>query len=94
MFITEEMATANVKVGQRVDVIGKDVVGTVAYIGATQFAAGKWIGMYADVCTHYTALQRHNRSVIYISALVVNYTPQLSSFLSISLTKTAQEVPQ
>ena len=39
------MATANVKVGQKVDVIGKDVVGTVAYIGATQFAAGKWIGM-------------------------------------------------
>ena len=25
------MATANVKVGQKVDVIGKDVVGTIAY---------------------------------------------------------------
>merc|ERR1719233_1061312 len=38
----------NVKVGQKVDVIGKDVVGTVAYIGATQFAAGKWIGLVLD----------------------------------------------
>jgi len=42
------MATANVKVGQKVDVIGKDVVGTIAYIGATQFAAGKWIGLVLD----------------------------------------------
>eukprot|EP00090_Calanus_glacialis_P001815 TRINITY_DN11349_c0_g1_i1.p1 TRINITY_DN11349_c0_g1~~TRINITY_DN11349_c0_g1_i1.p1 ORF type:complete len:1330 (-),score=541.02 TRINITY_DN11349_c0_g1_i1:124-4113(-) len=42
------MAMANVKVGQKVEVIGKDVVGTVAYIGATQFAAGKWIGLILD----------------------------------------------
>jgi len=42
------MSTANVKVGQRVEVIGKDVVGKVAYIGTTQFAPGKWIGIVLD----------------------------------------------
>ena len=59
MFITEEMATANVKVGQRVDVIGKDVVGTVAYIGATQFAAGKWIGNMLFVVILVSLLKTH-----------------------------------
>ena len=44
LLIEDKMATFNVKVGQKVEVIGKDVVGTIAYIGATQFAAGKWIG--------------------------------------------------
>ena len=38
------MAPPNVKVGQRVEVIGKEVFGKIAYIGSTQFAAGKWIG--------------------------------------------------
>ena len=39
------MAALSVKLGQRVEVVGKDgLAGTVAYIGATQFAAGKWIG--------------------------------------------------
>ena len=34
------------KVGQRVEAIGKDCTGTIAYIGSTQFAQGKWIGEY------------------------------------------------
>ena len=48
------MSTANVKVGQRVEVIGKDVVGKVAYIGTTQFAPGKWIGKFPFVTTSNT----------------------------------------
>ena len=32
------------KVGQRVEVPSKECTGTVAYIGSTQFAQGKWIG--------------------------------------------------
>ena len=35
------------KVGQRVEAIGKDCTGTIAYIGSTQFAQGKWIGKYS-----------------------------------------------
>ena len=35
---------ANLKVGQKVEVVGKEVSGTIAYIGTTQFQAGKWIG--------------------------------------------------
>ena len=31
-----------VKVGLRVEVVGKGVIGTVAYIGATLFSSGKF----------------------------------------------------
>lgn len=33
------------RVGQRVEATGKDCLGTVAYVGSTQFAPGKWIGI-------------------------------------------------
>ena len=39
------MAAPNVKVGQRVEVVGKEgLYGSVAYVGTAQFAPGKWIG--------------------------------------------------
>lgn len=38
----------SVKIGQRVVVRDKDVVGTVAYVGLTEFAPGKWIGLVLD----------------------------------------------
>jgi dynactin 1 len=37
-----------VKVGTRVEVIGKGVVGSVAYVGSTLFSSGKWIGVVLD----------------------------------------------
>ncbi|XP_078717657.1 dynactin subunit 1 isoform X2 [Lampetra fluviatilis] len=36
------------KVGSRVEVIGKGQIGTVAYVGATMFATGKWVGVILD----------------------------------------------
>lgn len=36
------------KIGTRVEVIGKGVVGAVAYIGTTLFSSGKWIGVILD----------------------------------------------
>lgn len=42
------MSDKPVKVGSRVQVSGKDVLGTVAYIGTTQFSSGKWIGVVLD----------------------------------------------
>ncbi|KAK7109531.1 dynactin subunit 1-like isoform X4 [Littorina saxatilis] len=41
-------AQTPIKVGTRVEVVGKGVVGTVAYIGTTVFSAGKWIGVVLD----------------------------------------------
>lgn len=37
-----------VKVGSLVEVIGKRQRGTVAYIGNTLFASGKWVGVILD----------------------------------------------
>ncbi|KAJ8316867.1 hypothetical protein KUTeg_004771 [Tegillarca granosa] len=37
-----------IKVGTRVEVIGKDVIGTVKYVGTTLFSSGKWIGVALD----------------------------------------------
>ena len=37
-----------IKIGTRVEVVYKGVIGTVAYIGATIFSSGKWIGVICD----------------------------------------------
>lgn len=36
------------KIGQRVEVSGKDVQGVITFFGATHFATGKWIGLILD----------------------------------------------
>ncbi|XP_050068191.1 dynactin subunit 1 isoform X2 [Anopheles maculipalpis] len=42
------MAEKYLKVGQRVELTGKDVRGTIAYVGMTSFAVGKWVGVILD----------------------------------------------
>ncbi|KAF7259485.1 hypothetical protein EG68_03150 [Paragonimus skrjabini miyazakii] len=42
------MTEFKLRVGTRVEVVGKDTIGTVAFIGATQFSSGKWIGVVLD----------------------------------------------
>ncbi|OON16744.1 CAP-Gly domain protein, partial [Opisthorchis viverrini] len=42
------MTEFKLKVGTRVEVIGKDSIGTVAFIGPTQFSTGKWVGVVLD----------------------------------------------
>lgn len=42
------MASSHLQVGSRVEVTGKNVQGTVAYIGLTSFASGKWVGVVLD----------------------------------------------
>jgi len=36
------------RVGARVRIRDKDLVATVAYVGLTEFAAGKWIGVILE----------------------------------------------
>lgn len=42
------MAEKNLKIGQRVEILGKGVRGKIAYVGVTTFAAGKWVGVSLD----------------------------------------------
>ncbi|XP_045128447.1 dynactin subunit 1-like isoform X5 [Portunus trituberculatus] len=42
------MSDKPIRVGQRVEVIGKDTQGTVAFVGTTHFSQGKWIGVVLD----------------------------------------------
>ncbi|XP_055613373.1 dynactin subunit 1 isoform X2 [Uranotaenia lowii] len=42
------MSEKLLKVGQRIEVTGKDVRGTIAYVGMASFAVGKWVGIILD----------------------------------------------
>lgn len=37
-----------IEVGARVEVLGKDVCGRVAYVGSTSFSVGRWVGVVLD----------------------------------------------
>ena len=39
------MSERNLRIGQKVEIIGKNIRGEVAYVGMTTFAAGKWAGV-------------------------------------------------
>ena len=47
------MSSSNPKVGHKVEALGKDCTGTIAYIGTTQFAGGKWIGGWDESIVEY-----------------------------------------
>lgn len=42
------MSEKSIKIGTRVEVLGKNVQGVVAYVGATTFSSGKWVGVVLD----------------------------------------------
>ncbi|XP_037823080.1 dynactin subunit 1 [Lucilia sericata] len=42
------MSEKNLKVGARIELTGKDLQGTIAYVGMTSFAVGKWVGVVLD----------------------------------------------
>ncbi|NXV66515.1 DCTN1 protein, partial [Molothrus ater] len=46
--MSSDSSSKPLKVGSRVEVIGKGHRGTVAYVGATLFATGKWVGVILD----------------------------------------------
>lgn len=39
------MSEKNLKVGQKVEIVGKNVTGEIAFVGMTTFATGKWVGV-------------------------------------------------
>ena len=48
MYVFLIMSNQAVKLGDRVQVTGKSLVGTVRFVGSTLFASGKWIGVEID----------------------------------------------
>lgn len=42
------MAEKNIKIGQKVEITGKNLKGKVAYVGMTNFAVGKWVGLVLE----------------------------------------------
>lgn len=42
------MSEPKLRVGQRVEIAGKNVRGEVAYVGMASFATGKWAGVILD----------------------------------------------
>lgn len=42
------MADRNIVVGARVEVVKRDMVGTVVFVGLTAFASGNWVGLILD----------------------------------------------
>ncbi|XP_005183529.1 dynactin subunit 1 [Musca domestica] len=42
------MSEKNIKVGARIELTGKDLQGTIAFVGMTTFAVGKWVGVVLD----------------------------------------------
>lgn len=39
------MSEKNLKIGQKVEIVGKNVTGEIAFVGMTAFATGKWVGV-------------------------------------------------
>lgn len=39
------MSEKNLKIGQKVEIVGKNVTGEIAFVGMTTFATGKWVGV-------------------------------------------------
>ena len=68
------MSGRSFKVGQRVDVTGKDVKGVIAYVGMTSFAPGQWIGLVLD-----EAKGKNNGSIQGTSYFTVSYINLSSS---------------
>ncbi|XP_011190154.2 dynactin subunit 1 [Zeugodacus cucurbitae] len=42
------MSDRNFKIGQKVQIVGKNLRGQIAYVGLTSFSPGKWIGVVLD----------------------------------------------
>lgn len=42
------MAEKSIKIGQKVEITGKNLRGRVAYVGMTNFAVGKWVGIILE----------------------------------------------
>lgn len=74
------MSGRSLKVGQRVEVTGKDVKGAISYIGVTSFAPGTWIGVTLD-----EAKGKNNGSIqgqAYFSVSITFHALLLASLLS------------
>lgn len=62
------MSEKQLRIGQKVEVTSKNVRGTIAYVGMTAFAVGKWVGVILD-----EPLGKNNGSIKNQSYFTVNY---------------------
>lgn len=72
------------KVGQRVEIAGKDCQGVIAYIGHPSFASGKWIGVILDEAKGKNNGTIKGQVYFKVNLIVFHYFPMRSTIFHLN----------
>lgn len=86
------MSEKYLKVGQRVQVSGKEVKGKIAYVGVTTFATGKWVGLTLDEPKGKNNGTVKGSSYFSVSLSTWSHGPETDNFKKMSFTCSAKKI--